>query len=122
VLFAVGATIAGVALWPEYIGDFLLAFIFGIAFQYFAIVPMRQLGFCAGIIAALKSDTLSVITFEIGLFGWMALMFFVFFDHPPLQPDHAAYWFLMQIGMILGFLTSYPANAWLITRGIKEAM
>jgi hypothetical protein len=122
VLFAVGAAIAGVALWPEYVGDFLLAFIFGIAFQYFAIVPMRHLGFCAGIIAALKSDTLSVITFEIGLFGWMALMFFVFFDHPHLKPDHAAYWFLMQIGMILGFLTSYPANAWLITRGIKEAM
>jgi hypothetical protein len=78
VLLAAGATIAGVALWPEYIADFALAFVFGIAFQYFAIVPMRQLGFRDGVIAALKSDTLSVITFEIGLFGWMALMFFVF--------------------------------------------
>jgi hypothetical protein len=122
VLLAVGAAIAGVALWPEYIADFALAFVFGIAFQYFAIVPMRQLGFRAGVIAALKSDTLSVITFEIGLFGWMALMFFVFFKDPHLTPDHAAYWFLMQIGMILGFLTSYPANSWLIRLGIKEAM
>ena len=59
VLFAVVATIAGVALWPEYIADFALAFVFGIAFQYFAIVPMRQLGFRDGVIAALKSDTLS---------------------------------------------------------------
>jgi hypothetical protein len=122
VLFAVGATIAGVALWPEYIADFALAFVFGIAFQYFAIVPMRHLGFREGVIAALKSDTLSVITFEIGLFGWMALFFFVFFTDPHLTPDHAAYWFLMQIGMILGFLTSYPANSWLIRRGIKEGM
>jgi hypothetical protein len=122
VLFAVGATIAGVALWPEYIADFALAFVFGIAFQYFAIAPMRHLGFRDGVIAALKSDTLSVITFEIGLFGWMALMFFVFFGHPHLQPDHAAYWFLMQIGMILGFLTSYPANSWLIRHEIKEGM
>jgi hypothetical protein len=122
VLFAVGATIAGVALWPEYIADFALAFVFGIAFQYFAIVPMRHLGFREGVIAALKSDTLSVITFEIGLFGWMALFFFVFFTDPHLTPDHAAYWFLMQIGMILGFLTSYPANSWLIRHGIKEGM
>jgi hypothetical protein len=122
VLFAVGATIAGVALWPEYIADFALAFAFGIAFQYFAIVPMRHLGFRAGVIAALKSDTLSVITFEIGLFGWMALMFFVFFTNPHLTPDHSAYWFLMQVGMILGFLTSYPANSWLIRNRIKEAM
>ncbi|MFI6073943.1 DUF4396 domain-containing protein [Actinoplanes sp. NPDC051343] len=37
-------------------------------------------------------------------------------------PDTAAYWFLMQIGMALGFLTAYPVNAWLIRRGIKEAM
>lgn len=116
------AAIAGVALWPEYIADFALAFVFGIAFQYFAIVPMRQLGFRAGVIAALKSDTLSVLTFEIGLFGWMALMFFVFFNDPHLRPDHAAYWFLMQVGMILGFLTSYPANNWLIRFEIKEAM
>jgi hypothetical protein len=121
VLFAVGATIAGVALWPEYIADFALAFVFGIAFQYFAIAPMRPLGPRDGVIAALKSDTLSVLTFEIGLFGWMALMFFVFND-PHLRPDHAAYWFLMQVGMILGFLTSYPANNWLIRHGVKEGM
>jgi len=121
-LFAIGGTIAGAVLWPEYIGDFALAFIFGIGFQYFAMVPMRHLGFRAGIIAALKSDTLSVITFEIGLFGWMARMFFVFFPTPHLKPDHAPYWFLMQVGMILGFMTSLPANRWLIMRGIKEGM
>ncbi len=122
VLFAIGAAITGVALWPEYLVDFVLAFIFGIAFQYFAITAMRRLSVRDGVIAALKSDTLSVTTFEIGLFGWMALMFFVFFPNPHLQPDHVAYWFLMQVGMTLGFLTSFPTNRWLITRGIKEGM
>ena len=65
-LFAFGATIAGAALWPEYIADFLLAFVFGIAFQYLAIVQMRRLGFRESLIRALKSDTLSVLTFEVG--------------------------------------------------------
>ncbi|MHB1787390.1 MAG: DUF4396 domain-containing protein [Acidimicrobiales bacterium] len=51
-----------------------------------------------------------------------ALMQFVFFPNPHLRPDHAAYWFLMQIGMIIGFFTAWPANVWLIRRGIKEAM
>ncbi len=32
------------------------------------------------------------------------------------------YWFLMQIGMIIGFATAWPANIWLIRRGIKEVM
>jgi Domain of unknown function (DUF4396) len=30
------------------------------------------------------------------------------------------YWFLMQIGMIAGFFTAWPANA--CRAGIKEAM
>src|SRR5207302_11266944 len=86
VLVAVGVAIAGVALWPEYIADFALAFVFGIAFQYFASTAVRRLSVRDGVIAALKSDTFSVITSEVGLFGWMALMFFVFFPSPHLKP------------------------------------
>jgi hypothetical protein len=103
-------------------GDLLLAWLFGIAFQYFAITPMRNLSPKQGLIAAVKSDTLSIITFEIGLFAWMALTFFVFFPHPHLQPTEGDYWFMMQIGMIFGFFTSYPMNHWLISAGWKEAM
>ena len=121
-VFAVSWKLVGLALPGEYIADFALAFALGIAFQYFAIAPMRGLGVRAGIIAALKADTLSLTAFEIGLFGWMALIQLVFFTNPHLEPDHPAYWLLMQIGMILGFATAYPVNIWLIRRGIKEAM
>jgi hypothetical protein len=102
--------------------DFTLAFALGIAFQYFAIAPMRGLGVRAGIAAALKDDALSLTAFEVGLFGWMAVMQLVLFTDPHLAPDHAAYWLLMQLGMIIGFLTSYPANVWLVRRGIKDPM
>ena len=116
-------TIAGQALWPEYLVDYALAFTLGIAFQYFSIAPMRGLGLRDGIVAALKADTLSLTFFEVGVFGWMALMFFVFFPAPShLHPDSPAYWLLIQVGMLLGFATAYPVNVWLIRRGIKEAM
>lgn len=121
-VFALGWEIAGLALPAEYIADFALAFALGIAFQYFSIAPMRGLGLRAGLVAALKADTLSLAAFELGLFGWMALMALVFFPGPHLHPDHAAYWFLMQVGMVLGFVTAYPVNVWLIRRGLKEAM
>ncbi len=64
----------------------------------------------------------SLTAFEIGLFGWMALMTFVFFPAPHLTPASPVYWFLMQIGMIAGFFTAWPVNAWRIRAGIKEAM
>jgi Domain of unknown function (DUF4396) len=73
-VFAVGWELLGLALPAEYIADFALALAIGIAFQYFSIAPMHDLGTGEGILAALKADTLSLTAFEIGPFGWMAIM------------------------------------------------
>jgi hypothetical protein len=122
-IFWLGLTIAGVTLGAEYVGDYIFALAFGIIFQYFAIAPMRGLGLKDGLIAAAKADFISLTAFEVGLFGWMAIMAFVLFPAPHhLMPSSAAYWFLMQIGMIIGYFTSWPANVWLVNRGIKVPM
>ncbi|WP_233209208.1 DUF4396 domain-containing protein [Mycobacterium sp. ENV421] len=121
-VFALALQLAGRALLPEYIGDYTAALALGILFQYFAIAPMRGLGLRKGLTQAAKADVLSLTAFEVGLFGWMALMSFVFFGSHPLHPNNPVYWFLMQIGMIIGFATAWPANVWLIRRGVKEAM
>jgi hypothetical protein len=122
VVFALALTVAGTALPFEYVGDYIAAILLGLLFQYFAIAPMRGLGVKDGIKAAAKADILSLSAFEVGLFAWMALMAFVFFPGPHLTPLSPVYWFLMQVGMIIGFATAWPANVWLINRGIKEAM
>ncbi|HVV20999.1 MAG TPA: DUF4396 domain-containing protein, partial [Pseudonocardiaceae bacterium] len=98
-VFGLGVGIAGMTLGAEYVGDYVLAVILGIGFQYFAIAPMRGLNVRDGLVEAAKADVLSLSAFEIGLFGWMALMYFVFFPGPHLHPDDPVYWFLMQIGM-----------------------
>ena len=101
----------------------MLALAFGIVFQYFAIAPMRGLGLADGLKAAAKADFISLTFFEVGLFGWMAIFMFVLFPAPhQLTPDSAAYWLLMQIGMVIGYATSWPANVWLVSRGIKIPM
>ena len=122
-IFGLGLTIAGTALLAEYAGDYIFALAFGIIFQYFAIAPMRGLGLKDGLMAATKADFISLTAFEVGLFGWMAIMALVLFPAPHhLTPASAAFWLLMQVGMIIGYFTSWPANAWLIKRGIKVAM
>lgn len=122
VVFALALTIAGHTILAEYAGDYLLAVALGIVFQYFAIAPMRGLGLRDGLAAAAKADIVSLTAFEVGLFAWMAIMTFVLFAAHPLMPNSAAFWFLMQIGMIIGFFTSWPANVWLVRRGIKTPM
>ena len=122
-IFALALTVAERTLFAEYLGDYALALALGIVFQYFAIAPMQGLGVKDGLVAAAKADFIALSCFELGLFGWMALMAFVFFPAPHhLPPTSAAYWFLMQIGMIIGFFTSWPANVWLVKRGIKVPM
>lgn len=124
-IYAMGLSIFGAMrhheLFTAYVLDYAFAYVFGIAFQYFTIAPMRGLGFWPGIWAAIKVDTLTLTAFEVGLFGWMALPPLVFFGHPLATTD-PVFWFMMQIGMILGFITSYPVNWWLLKRGIKEPM
>jgi len=121
-IFAWGLTLFGRLLYAEFAGDLLLAWLFGIGFQYFTIKPMRNLSVKQGLIAAVRADTLSILTFEIGLFAWMAITYLWLFPDPHLRPNQPAYWFMMQIGMVLGYFTSYPMNRHLIKIGWKEAM
>lgn len=98
---------------------FVLAYVLGIAFQFFAIAPMRGLGLRAGLVQAIKADTLSLVAYEVGMFVVMWITSHAFAG---LTPNTLAYWLPMQWAMLAGFATTYPVNVWLIARGIKERM
>lgn len=112
-------------MYAVWVLDFLFAFGLGIVFQYFAIVPMRGLSPGKGLIAAVKADTLSLVAWQVGMYGFMALAQFVLLPglHAPrAEVDTAEFWFVMQIAMLAGFVTAYPVNWWLVSTGIKERM
>ena len=112
-------------MFAVWVLDFLFAFVLGIIFQYFAIVPMRKLSPGQGLIAALKADTLSLAAWQVGMYGAMAilqLLAFPAFFGARAEVDTWEFWFAMQIAMICGFITSYPVNWYLISSGIKEKM
>jgi hypothetical protein len=93
--------------------DFLVAFVMGVAFQYFVIAPMRRLSAAQGILAALKADALSLIAWQIGMYGLMAVLQFVVFKHSfgaAAPVNSVEFWAAMQVAMIGGFVTSYPMN------------
>jgi hypothetical protein len=118
-------SIFGERIFAVWIVDYIFAYMFGIIFQYFTIAPMRGLALGPGIIAAIKADTLSLTAWQVGMYGFMAFAYFYVFRAligVRLQADMVEFWFMMQIAMICGFLTSYPVNWWLISSGVKEKM
>lgn len=115
----------GDKIFAAWIVDYLFAYAFGIVFQYFTIAPMRNLGFVAGIWAAIKADTLSLTAWQVGMYGFMAFAYFYLFGSllgTKLEVDTVEFWFMMQIAMICGFVTAFPVNWRLIRTGLKEKM
>jgi len=110
------------AIW---IPDLLLAFLFGIAFQYWAIVGMRRLSVGKALVGALKADAASIAAWQIGMYGCMAAIQLLWIApvYGAVAPvDSAAFWFFMQIAMLCGFATSFPVNWLLVRAGVKEKM
>jgi Domain of unknown function (DUF4396) len=105
----------------RWVVDYILALLFGIFFQYFTIAPMRNLSLGEGLVAASKADFLSLTAWQVGMYGWMAIATFLIIGHE-ISKTSPVFWFMMQIAMLAGFLTSYPVNWWLLRAAIKEKM
>jgi hypothetical protein len=117
-----GASVAGLSLGAEYVGDYLAAVALGIVFQFFAIAPMRVLPLGKGLAQAAKGDVASLTAFEVGLLaGWRSRIRPVPHPAPPASG---------QPGLLVPdagrddrrVLTARPVNTRLIRAGIKEAM
>ena len=112
-------------MFATWIVDYLFAYAFGVVFQYCTIAPMRGLSLAPGIWAAIKADTLSLTSWQLGMYGFMAIAYFYLFGTllgVKLTANHVEFWFMMQIAMLCGFATAYPMNWWLIKIGVKETM
>jgi len=108
---AVGWTIAGLAMWPMII---MIAILVTVMLAVYGRIASssptggtRGLSIGAAIVAAL----ITVAAFDIGMVGWMLLLHF---NNAMPPVTESTFWFLMQIGVILGLLTGYPAVKWLL--------
>jgi Domain of unknown function (DUF4396) len=114
-------TLFGQRIFGVWLMDYIFALLFGIVFQYFNIKPMKDLNPAQALLTAVKADFLSLTAWQIGMYGWMAITVFVIFGYE-IPKTSFVFWFMMQIAMVFGFLTSYPVNNWLLKNGIKEKM
>lgn len=111
---AVGWTIAGMAMWPMIIVIAVLAIAMLAVYERVAshgdrCKPTRGLSVGAAVIAA----GITVAAFDVGMVGWMLLLHF---NNAMPPVTESTFWFLMQVGVVIGLLTGYPAVKWLLRR------
>lgn len=112
--------VLGSMLIGEWTLDYALALLFGVFFQYAGLAAMTSRRGAGLWWQALKVDFFSLTAWQIGMYGWMAIAMFGL--SLPMAPNESIFWFMMQISMFCGFLTSYPMNWFLIRTGVKSAM
>lgn len=110
-VIASGLTIAGINLWVMIIVIGLLAMAFLFVYERAASRHDRAVVMPVG--AAVIAAVLTVLAFDIGMGGWMLLLHFN--EFMPAASE-GSFWFLMQIGIVLGLITGYPVVKWLSRR------
>jgi len=93
-VIASGLTIAGIDLW-------VMILVIGVVAMALLVGP------------ALLAAVITVLASDVGMRGWMLLLHFNEFMPPATE---ATFWFLMQVGVLLGLVTGYPAVTWLARR------
>jgi len=110
---AVGWTIAGLAMWPMII--LIAGFVIVMLSVYERVASGHSIGRTRRISigAALLTAVVTVVAFDVGMVGWMLLLHF---NNAMPGVTEGTFWFLMQIGVIVGLATGYPAVKWLLSR------
>lgn len=117
IVLAAGWSLFGVDMFAMIAVIAVLAIAMLFAFEYSTAARREVGGRTVG--AALLVATVTVLAFDLGMGGWMLVLHFNGLL-PPLTSVN--FLFLMQIGIVLGFLTGFPAVALLLKRGTKVAV
>lgn len=120
--YYVPISMGGSLLVGNWVFDFVLALAIGVYFQFYAIREMEKISVSKGLSRAFKADFFSLTSWQVGMYGWMAVVYFLLFNSYPIEKDTWTFWFMMQVAMLFGFLCAYPMNAILIKMGVKKGM
>jgi hypothetical protein len=118
---AVLASVLGLAGLAEVILEYILGFAFG--WTIFQALFMRGLAggsYSRALASTFMSELLSMNLLMAGMIPTvMTLRRYVPSADNPLTPN---FWFVMSMGLLVGFVVAYPMNWWLVANHLKHGM
>ncbi len=111
----------GFSFWREFWTEYAVGFAFGwILLQTPA---MHQMGhsWLTSLWKGGRAEFFSMITVMVGMGMVMRFLTPIIIGDAP-QPDTAAFWGIASLGLLVGFIFTYPMNWWLVKIGWKHGM
>ncbi|ESY80332.1 multicopper oxidase [Mesorhizobium sp. LNHC221B00] len=122
ILAAVITAALGLPMWLDLIVEYLAGFAFGLfIFQSLFMKSMMGGSYWENV---RKSFLPEFISMNFMMAGMAPVMSFLMMgrDMRAMEPTELLFWGVMSIGVIAGFALAYPANVWLVARGLKHGL
>lgn len=123
VIFAATITgLLGLPMWFDMTAEYVFGFAFGLfIFQSLFMKNMMSGSYLGALKASFFPEWLSMNAMMAGMFPVM-VTFMMGRDMRAMDPREPLYWGVMSLAIGVGFLTAYPANWWLVSKGLKHGL
>ena len=123
IILAAAVTAAlGLPMWLDLIVEYIAGFAFGL-FIFQSLFMMRMMGgtYWENV---RKSFLPEFISMNAMMAGMAPVMSFLMMgrDMRAMVPTELIFWGVMSLGVIVGFIIAYPANVWMVQRGLKHGL
>jgi manganese oxidase len=123
IILAAAVTAAlGLPMWVDLIVEYIAGFTFGL-FIFQALFMKSMLGgtYWENVRRSFLPEFISM---NFMMAGMAPVMSFLMMgrDMRAMEPTQLLFWGVMSLGVIVGFAVAYPANVWMVVRGLKHGL
>jgi uncharacterized membrane protein YhdT len=122
ILAATITGLLGLPMWFDMTAEYVFGFAFGLfIFQSLFMKDVMGLTYGEALKTSFIPEWLSMNAMMAGMFPVM-VMFMMGRDMRAMDPRELLYWGVMSLAIGVGFLCAYPANWWLVSKGLKHGL
>ena len=122
ILAAVVTALVGFPMFVDVLVEYVFGFLFGLL--VFQAVFMRRImggSYAENVRRSFMPELLSMNMMMAGMAPVMILLM-MSRDMRAMWPGEPLFWFVMSLGVVVGFIIAYPVNVWLVAKGMKHGL
>jgi FtsP/CotA-like multicopper oxidase with cupredoxin domain len=122
IIAAAGTALLGFPMWIDVIVEYVFGFLLGLLiFQALFMRDVMGGSYGENVRRSFLPELLSM---NMMMAGMAPVMIFLMMgrDMRAMWPTEPLFWFVMSLGITVGFMIAYPVNVWLVAKGMKHGL
>ena len=122
ILAAAMTAVLGLPMWADLLIEYVAGFLFGLLiFQSLFMKAIMGGSYVENVRRSFIPELVSMNAMMAGMAPVMIVLM-MSRDMRAMWPGEPLFWFVMSIGIIVGFALAYPVNVWLVARQLKHGL